>query len=190
MRGENYADYCEWERNPETPPLARRKRADMVPSSTSHGNTSACAEKTFARTITSKIFQKHLRLRGENRRKGQDAIEEEETPPLARRKLMCKWLVGVIARNTSACAEKTCPDGSRSTFYGKHLRLRGENRLLDSTPRLGTETPPLARRKHEYRRTIDADMGNTSACAEKTSSCFLRRLFSKKHLRLRGENTP
>ena len=50
------------------------------------GNTSACAEKTMKTEAVASLFQKHLRLRGENYIKINITEIVPETPPLARRK--------------------------------------------------------------------------------------------------------
>ena len=50
------------------------------------------------------------------------------------------------------------------------------------------ETPPLARRKHVALAVAEPLDGNTSACAEKTSTAPTKQRLARKHLRLRGEN--
>ena len=111
-----------------------------------------------------------------------------ETPPLARRKPSSTTSASSIVRNTSACAEKTCSIADSFSVFKKHLRLRGENLKNWSIGDFVKETPPLARRKLSSRINSFIKLRNTSACAEKTLLLQLFQIYSKKHLRLRGEN--
>ena len=112
-----------------------------------------------------------------------------ETPPLARRKLI-RVVVRLCRKgNTSACAEKTDYRTFVLSMNEKHLRLRGENRLLLTRSSIKLETPPLARRKLVLTFDDTAKKGNTSACAEKTRREPLSYTHKRKHLRLRGENS-
>ena len=91
--------------------------------------------------------KKHLRLRGENEISGFFDGEEEETPPLTRRKLIGFLFAGSIIRNTSAYAEKTLERMEFVSSLRKHLRLRGENPQSSEQKTCPKETPPLTRRK-------------------------------------------
>ena len=173
----------------ETPPLARRKRKFVFVKHEYSGNTSACAEKTAARHSRRSRRRKHLRLRGENVRSRKNGVKVEETPPLARRKLVSCASAASRVRNTSACAEKTTPVTKSPKKTWKHLRLRGENLLKKSRQNRDEETPPLARRKPWNIDNVATHCRNTSACAEKTLCNQISRLVQEKHLRLRGENS-
>ncbi len=168
LRGENLA----WKRtkttSSETPPLARRKLGKFGEEWGHGGNTSACAEKTPQILPNNQKDKKHLRLRGENPRMQKRSRSTLETPPLARRKpsslARSSW-----RRNTSACAEKTFVERMALFTSRKHLRLRGENLLLQHPKYTLIETPPLARRKPPLIQEPKKAPRNTSACAEKTA---------------------
>ena len=71
-------------------------------------------------------------------------------------------------RNTSAYAEKTSWESLCESWLWKHLRLRGENRLLFWSLGRVKETPPLTRRKRKAGSPGSGPPRNTSAYAEKT----------------------
>ena len=127
-------------------------------------------------------------MRGENPSSWLVLNVPEETPPLARRKLLNLAQVLKEVRNTSACAEKTLMSRFLSVSRKKHLRLRGENCGLPIPCLAVLETPPLARRKRIIEDKITLRNRNTSACAEKTTFACPRSRKVEKHLRLRGEN--
>ena len=168
LRGENKTVEALQNFIQETPPLARRKLVSAFLISLNFGNTSACAEKTDKRQIKPMI--------------------KSETPPLARRKPSDVVRVLESQRNTSACAEKTTNTTARRIIRRKHLRLRGENLFGKMRQSIDEETPPLARRKRLQVVTLGEHRGNTSACAEKTLPAEPFEEWTKKHLRLRGEN--
>ena len=188
MRGENAPDPQTRLLWAETPPLARRKLVPAGYGLDFLGNTSACAEKTICTWSMLYTLKKHLRLRGENANGLGYSESKVETPPLARRKLLTYIANSLIKRNTSACAEKTFFDTRYAVAFQKHLRLRGENPLSTMVNFERQETPPLARRKLRKDNRRTSRPGNTSACAEKTTTTKETRLNEKKHLRLRGEN--
>ncbi len=66
--------------------------------------------------------------------------------------------------------------------------MRGENKGKNMSEKKKEETPPLARRKLPHPTPKKVSVGNTSACAEKTTNLILIVSELKKHLRLRGEN--
>ncbi len=173
----------------ETPPLARRKLAAKEHVTPTIGNTSACAEKTDVVSTSDTLNGKHLRLRGENAKSSGRSNGEQETPPLARRKLWSLGRIKLTMRNTSACAEKTACEPQKRGAWQKHLRLRGENCLSPGLLPLLMETPPLARRKRIASTNTVLRDRNTSACAEKTLARSQVARSIRKHLRLRGENS-
>ena len=189
LRGENAPPPLQSATPRETPPLARRKPDHSSTSFLCLRNTSACAEKTVSADVSFAVAEKHLRLRGENSIVPPMEQAREETPPLARRKPGEKGAGGRGIRNTSACAEKTPACPRCRAIAEKHLRLRGENCLVDLAEEFDVETPPLARRKQFYTRLTLDEFGNTSACAEKTCAYTPAPSSSWKHLRLRGENS-
>ena len=188
LRGENLCWLAPIVSPVETPPLARRKHEAYRTECNIERNTSACAEKTVVLGKSNPFSWKHLRLRGENYRDNQNNAGSIETPPLARRKLIYPKFNRFRVRNTSACAEKTGVNPSRVDKSQKHLRLRGENFGGSRRTRINSETPPLARRKPQLCGLLLINIGNTSACAEKTACDFSFQPEHEKHLRLRGEN--
>ncbi len=188
LRGEN--DVMTQAKSPrlETPPLARRKLANVLSSIETSRNTSACAEKTLVEVGPSRSSWKHLRLRGENLLRKLILACPRETPPLARRKRLTSIVPNAGFGNTSACAEKTSINRLCRLILKKHLRLRGENDGISEFHGSLEETPPLARRKPACSLIGAYPIRNTSACAEKTaiSEAFYKKRW--KHLRLRGEN--
>ena len=93
-----------------------------------------------------------------------------------------------IARNTPACAGKTIGGLQAENRGQKHPRLRGED--VNSWPRRkpGPETPPLARGRLHAPSAAKSGLGNTPACAGKTSPACSKQCRSQKHPRLRGED--
>ena len=173
MRGENGSWMVGVSPHPETPPLARGKRALRCFSLACHRNTPACAGKTSPLFRRSSAGQKHPRLRGENATKAILSRRRAETPPLARGKPIATHLARALQRNTPACAGKTRAIPKGWNVCRKHPRLRGENLLSALIAELMLE-PPL--------------VGNTPACAGKTLQHAAQQKPRRKHPRLRGEN--
>ena len=127
LRGENVPGTPEKVKKLETPPLTRRKLPQYNSSNPFGRNTSAYAEKTCVCSWRHDVYEKHLRLRGENFLFLTRAMRLPETPPLTRRKRADGIRAKVRGRNTSAYAEKTKVLFKRIFKGKKHLRLRGEN---------------------------------------------------------------
>ncbi|WP_210386818.1 hypothetical protein, partial [Corynebacterium sp. HMSC077D03] len=72
--------------------------------------------------------------------------------------------------NTSACAEKSALITTIGTVYGKYLRVRGEEGSCEKRNPEIEEIPPRARRRVSYTDAALRTLGNTSACAEKSSA--------------------
>ncbi len=169
-------------------PLTRRKCVFHLDIVLNVRNTSTYAEKTGPAFFLLEFSQKHLRAHEENRMEASEKRSDKETPPRTRRKLKNARARTARIGNTSAYAEKTGRNFQGSGMTKKHLRLRGENRILPLPWGASLETPPLARRKLGYRARLTAFKRNTSACAEKTVSPSHVAVVAGKHLRLRGEN--
>ena len=135
---------------------------------TCHGNTPAYAGKTESRT------QQHFK--------------DEETPPLTRGRLEKVRIRGSRDGNTPAYAGKTNQSDRDGTTYGKHPRLRGEDKSFRSSAYFIGETPPLTRGRLRKFRLRWRSSGNTPAYAGKTQPPPYRRRRSQKHPRLRGED--
>ena len=111
-----------------------------------------------------------------------------ETPPRTRRKRGIDEEKAKAIRNTSAYAEKTGQISKQEIILWKHLRVRGENRIIDMGGQKEVETPPRTRRKQICAFEICAFERNTSAYAEKTITTNPMIMNGRKHLRVRGEN--
>ena len=151
LRGEDDVSPLLHDGAAETPPLAwgRRRRAEARIQD--GGNTPACAGKTTRIARVREAFEKHPRLRGEDRRhgwgkeppletpplaRGRPATPDfsdrviEETPPLARGRPALMAREADVLGNTPACAGKTALEELTRAGEEKHPRLRGEDRNL------------------------------------------------------------
>ena len=110
----------------ELPPRARRIRAIMRLGVLGGGTTSACAENTGGLSIIESDRWNYLRVRGEYEAKSDISGVWGELPPRARRIRDFLTRVRVMGGTTSACAENTLIDTSRSNAQRNYLRVRGE----------------------------------------------------------------
>ena len=110
-----------------------------------------------------------------------------EIPPRARRRVVLLGLYSCGVGNTSACAEKSFTLALALALERKYLRVRGEEYFFGSSIRTGPEIPPRARRRERSKHKINADDGNTSACAEKSLPVNTSLQIGRKYLRVRGE---
>ena len=134
--------------------------------------------------------QKHPRLRGEDKDFRRYPALEAETPPLARGRRGVKAKDRRCPGNTPACAGKT---NYRSAFRAarrKHPRLRGEDSKSAYSDASMRETPPLARGRLRSVYRLSPCLGNTPACAGKTTGGLQAEIRAQKHPRLRGEDHP
>ena len=69
----------------------------------------------------------------------------------------------------------------------KYLRVRGEESPLIGTLHQVLEIPPRARRRVLLSLDAAQSIGNTSACAEKSSELPIWNFIHRKYLRVRGE---
>ena len=152
----------------ETPPLARGRLRSVYRLSPCLGNTPACAGKTTGGLQAEIRAQKHPRLRGEDETQKARRRVDLETPPLARGRLLLEINRGERKGNTPACAGKTSRGFPLGFFCRKHPRLRGEDIDAKTGKDRATETPPLARGRHNDSANTQTDLGNTPACAGKT----------------------
>ena len=65
VRGEEPNKVVQISGDTEIPPRARRREDTTASLSSTVGNTSACAEKSFCGVTESSVFGKYLRVRGE-----------------------------------------------------------------------------------------------------------------------------
>ena len=92
------------------------------------------------------------------------------------------------AGNTPACAGKTAFAVVRALEELKHPRMRGEDRTRSKRCPTKTETPPHARGRLFHLNKKAAGLGNTPACAGKTSDLVKSENARRKHPRMRGED--
>src|SRR5699024_3220334 len=89
--------------------------------------------------------------------------------------------------NTSACAEKRFVSKPLRVRRRKYLRVCGEEARDSTWSERRLEIPPRVRRREKLTKSQYAELGNTSACAEKRSR---RRRIGRnpgKYLRVCGE---
>ena len=86
--------------------------------------------------------------------------------------------------------EKIHPQKTGLNNLKKHLHIRGENMLRIISQSNKAETPP-----HTWRKFCSVGgkmgyLGNTSTYVEKIVSSLRAPMWTKKHLHIRGENSP
>ena len=173
---------------PETPPLTRGRQAPGISRRLSLGNTPAYAGKTGGSEQQKDAFEKHPRLRGEDRTQRRSGKHAAETPPLTRGRPFKEPVVEVRQRNTPAYAGKTPPECIQGKRQKKHPRLRGEDEGYPRTISDAQETPPLTRGRQGARHLCRPVRGNTPAYAGKTRCLPWFHEVLWKHPRLRGED--
>ena len=152
----------------ETPPLTRGRQRARALASRADRNTPAYAGKTYRDDQGACRIEKHPRLRGEDRGRGDRTGGTGETPPLTR--------------------GRPEPPNGPSERPQKHPRLRGEDRRRSRIFSGSSETPPLTRGRPFSPLTRGVRHGNTPAYAGKTFSELLLDALGEKHPRLRGED--
>ena len=90
----------------EVLPRVRRREGEDLTYGEVFGNTSACAEKSFACPFLQLRARKYLRVCGEEVFLTRWNKRAREIPPRVRRRVQIKKLRGSAHGNTSACAEK------------------------------------------------------------------------------------
>ena len=110
-----------------------------------------------------------------------------EIPPRARRRGTRNTHRLNWRGNTSACAEKSRGWRARCLRARKYLRVRGEEAFGAHFVDCGLEIPPRARRRGVSPEHHAVRGGNTSACAEKRIATRSPTAWSRKYLRVRGE---
>ena len=110
-----------------------------------------------------------------------------EIPPRARRRAGGGGDVVGDHGNTSACAEKSAAGVVAGVIARKYLRVRGEELHVADAHDRRREIPPRARRRVTIQDTLTKYLGNTSACAEKSSMTAPPWNSTRKYLRVRGE---
>ena len=141
----------------------------------------------MTRTFVLVVTRKYLRVRGEEHAAHDLVAGFAEIPPRARRRgLLVAHEVAEVG-NTSACAEKRFEPHVRTNMARKYLRVRGEEIGTYITADKPLEIPPRARRRVSCPHHVITSIGNTSACAEKSSGMRFLWLWLGKYLRVRGE---
>jgi len=135
------------------------------------------------------MHQKHLHVRGEDEICEDDIFNKLETPPRAWRRRKIKPSKNITSRNTSTCVEKTRRRRCAFDTQGKHLHVRGEDKLRETSKTESIETPPRAWRRRVKMKGVNVMVRNTSTCVEKTICFRSAGLFTMKHLHVRGEDS-
>ena len=110
-----------------------------------------------------------------------------EIPPRARRRVFFRQAEDNKGGNTSACAEKSGTGSTCRAASRKYLRVRGEEVSATVRGYSTPEIPPRARRREARGPVVSFLVGNTSACAEKSTNKHQRGEKAGKYLRVRGE---
>ena len=110
-----------------------------------------------------------------------------EIPPHARRRDPHSRIIHIAGGNTSACAEKSISCPLPPPLSRKYLRMRGEESPDKRCHAPYREIPPHARRRGLRCSNWVPSLGNTSACAEKSSRVGGTSRHARKYLRMRGE---
>ena len=129
-------------------------------------------------------------MRGENAPQVLNGAIDLETSPHAWRKLNVSNPLFDCLRNISTCVEKTVHECHQGKYYQKHLHMRGENHQGDHQEASHQETSPHAWRKRNERKRAKHRQRNISTCVEKTPYPSFQEATCKKHLHMRGENSP
>ena len=108
-------------------------------------------------------------MRGEEKRSTSRLCFSLELPPHARRRATEEAAINGDGGITSACAEKSSPNGFTSSGARNYLRMRGEEGMNELAHRGKKELPPHARRREEITYADAWGAGITSACAEKSN---------------------
>ena len=151
LRGEDMLTLGAQIKMVETPPLTRGRPRTQQHFKDECGNTPAYAGKTNPGKNGERGRQKHPRLRGEDPLQVRYFQCGEETPPLTRGRPFLFIEERKRNRNTPAYAGKTLSAPQECGPFGKHPRLRGEDRNRTRKIPCVPETPPLTRGRHrEY----------------------------------------
>ncbi len=152
----------------EIPPHARRRVTTGGIPSPFLGNTSACSEKSCGQVASTPLAGKYLRMRGEKTRTITGWTYWTEIPPHARRRAILRKPGRIIHRKYLRMRGEEPLRTFDPILKRKYLRMRGEEGSwlhgCDPIP----EIPPHARRRAYLRGLQHRNMGNTSACAEKS----------------------
>ena len=126
--------------------------------------------------------------------RGEDSVSIQavnacyETPPRARGRHPIRVFKHAFFRNTPACAGKTVLRLLLMKPTRKHPRVRGEDIHRVVCYFSYGETPPRARGRRVAPCAIPELIGNTPACAGKTSGSGRTSGSGQKHPRVRGED--
>ena len=107
-------------------------------------------------------------MRGEDAKKREKAIKEEETPPHAWGRRVYSDHVAIIKRNTPTCVGKTFLAALVLYLLQKHPHMRGEDETTKWRDGKYPETPPHAWGRRWPLFRIQYETGNTPTCVGKT----------------------
>ena len=169
MRGEDSAAPRSARPYRGTPPRARGRQNRCRRGPGGSGNTPACAGKTAMLAAHDAAVREHPRVRGEDRTIESALCTWKGTPPRARGRHSFYSGGTNTAGNTPACAGKTELVTHHEAAFWEHPRVRGEDREHTMGELLKTGTPPRARGRLGCVAVRDKMLGNTPACAGKTS---------------------
>ena len=149
MRGEDFKK-CNFRLDiTGSPPHARGRRQDHMPSDVGQRITPACAGKTFSSSYMG------ARPRG--------------SPPHARGRRHHAYGKALAVRITPACAGKTTAGSTTSRRSPDHPRMRGEDVGRRGPGRRRPGSPPHARGRQAPFAHVARKFGITPACAGKTA---------------------
>ena len=187
LRGEQIADAEKYAKWAGSPPLARGTAARRHTRPLSCRITPACAGNSLIRFAWFLTGKDHPRLRGEQSIMCCKSSARAGSPPLARGTVVAKAAYAVANGITPACAGNSTVSYYYLHVYWDHPRLRGEQRYIPTSRGFCRGSPPLARGTATFADGQDLKRGITPACAGNSSASISKRLFSKDHPRLRGE---
>ncbi len=168
LRGEDAPENIGQVNGQETPPPAwgrpRRGQHDLFVKR----NTPTCVGKTRLKVETTRHFQKHPHLRGEDCRATPSCQVQIETPPPAWGRRNMPTARQTFMRNTPTCVGKTVNVLANASAQKKHPHLRGEDLLMVFRVPFVTETPPPAWGRQNLCNRLNFQERNTPTCVGKT----------------------
>ena len=150
------------------------------------GITSACAEQTYGCSPHAKPSKDHLRVCGADGMTSAFLPPQPGSPPRVRSRLQREHGHQMVAGITSACAEQTSLECSRSWSDWDHLRVCGADSASISSASTRSGSPPRVRSRPGGLGSVRIAVGITSACAEQTIVAEEREKPKRDHLRVCG----
>ena len=189
IRGENYRHVAQRKTDGETSPHTRGEPTSPLHWQYGARNIPAYAGRTSVVIRQINESPKHPRIRGENVAPVNGRKSTPETSPHTRGELSACLRVVVRHRNIPAYAGRTSSARLSQSSARKHPRIRGENTKGTVPPAVIMETSPHTR--GELRRTMKMsdDLRNIPAYAGRTMKEMKMAPPTRKHPRIRGENS-